>query len=250
MTRAYYNEIEPYCAQWLRNLIAAGHLPPGDVDDRSIRDVQPDDLRGYGQCHFFAGIGGFALACRMAGWPDARPIWTGGPPCQDNSVAAAVHGKRVGLRGDRSGLALDWLRLVNACTPPVVVFENVPGINPWIAEVTGSLARAGYDVSRSHATASGVGAPHRRRRVFLVADRNGPRLAQPRETGSSPFIGEPWRTAARDLWSEAPAGSGAMDHGVSVRVARLRAFGNAVVPQVAADIIKGLTHHTLTRTAV
>jgi DNA (cytosine-5)-methyltransferase 1 len=36
---AYYNEIDPYCAQWLRNLIAAGHIADGDVDQRDIRAV-------------------------------------------------------------------------------------------------------------------------------------------------------------------------------------------------------------------
>jgi hypothetical protein len=38
---AYYNEIDPYAAQWLRNLISAGHIAPGDVDERSIVDVRP-----------------------------------------------------------------------------------------------------------------------------------------------------------------------------------------------------------------
>lgn len=52
---AYYNEIDPYAAQWLRNLIADGHIAAGDVDERDIRDVKPEDLRGYTQCHFFAG---------------------------------------------------------------------------------------------------------------------------------------------------------------------------------------------------
>lgn len=51
---AYYNENEPFAAQWLRNLIAAGHIAPGDVDDRSILDVRADDLRGYAQCHLRA----------------------------------------------------------------------------------------------------------------------------------------------------------------------------------------------------
>ena len=46
---AYYNEIDPNAAQWLRNLIAGGHIAPGDVDERSIVDVSPDDLRGYTQ---------------------------------------------------------------------------------------------------------------------------------------------------------------------------------------------------------
>lgn len=86
----YYNEIDPFAAQWLRNLIAAGHLPAGDVDERSIVDVRPDDLKGYVQCHFFAGIGGWPLALRMAGWPDDREVWTGSCPCQPAVGAAFI----------------------------------------------------------------------------------------------------------------------------------------------------------------
>lgn len=54
---AYYNEIDPYAAQWLRNLIKAGHIADGVVDERSIEDVKPSELRGFTQCHFFAGVG-------------------------------------------------------------------------------------------------------------------------------------------------------------------------------------------------
>ena len=74
---AYYNEIDDYAADWLDNLIAGGHIAPGVVDRRSIEDVQPDDLRGFTQCHFFAGIGVWSYALRLAGWPDGRPVWTG-----------------------------------------------------------------------------------------------------------------------------------------------------------------------------
>ena len=84
---AYYNEIDPYAAQWLRNLIKAGHIADGEVDTRSIVDVRPDDIRGFTQAHFFAGIGGWSHALRLAGWPDDRPIWTGSCPCQPFSVA-------------------------------------------------------------------------------------------------------------------------------------------------------------------
>ena len=67
MKWAYYNEFDPYAAAWLRNLIAAGHLPDGEVDERSITEVEPSDLRQFRQCHFFAGIGGWACAARLAG---------------------------------------------------------------------------------------------------------------------------------------------------------------------------------------
>ncbi|HEY0662216.1 MAG TPA: hypothetical protein VGD21_12955, partial [Lysobacter sp.] len=82
----YYNEHEKNAATWLRNLIDAGHLAPGVVDERSIEDVRPSDLDGFTQCHFFAGIGGWPLALRLAGWPDARSVWTGSCPCQPFSA--------------------------------------------------------------------------------------------------------------------------------------------------------------------
>lgn len=81
MARAYYNEIEPDAVLVLRQLIAEGVIAPGDVDDRSIKDVHPDDLNGYAQAHFFAGGGLWSVAARLAGWPDERPLWTGSCPC-------------------------------------------------------------------------------------------------------------------------------------------------------------------------
>lgn len=71
---AYYNEINPDAAAHLRSLIAAGQIAPGIVDERSIEDVRPDELAGYAQCHFFAGIGIWSLALRQAGIPDDYPI--------------------------------------------------------------------------------------------------------------------------------------------------------------------------------
>lgn len=60
--RHYYNEFDPKAAAWLRELIRAGLIPDGHVDTRSIAEVQPGDLAGFVQCHFFAGIGGWPLA--------------------------------------------------------------------------------------------------------------------------------------------------------------------------------------------
>ena len=74
MTAAvYYNESDPFCVAWLRALIDAGELPDGEVDHRSITDVRADDVRPFVACHFFAGIGGWPYAFRIAGL-------AGGPP--------------------------------------------------------------------------------------------------------------------------------------------------------------------------
>ena len=93
----YYNEFDKHAAQWLRNLIDAGLIPAGHVDERSITEVQPSDLDGYTQCHFFAGIGGWPLALQLAGWPATRSVWTGSCPCQPYSAA----GKQLGNDDER-----------------------------------------------------------------------------------------------------------------------------------------------------
>jgi intein/homing endonuclease len=77
----YYNEFDPYAAQWLRNLIEAKLIPNGVVDERSIVDVRPGDLRGFIQCHFFAGIAGWPLALQRSGWPASKPVWSASLPC-------------------------------------------------------------------------------------------------------------------------------------------------------------------------
>ena|SRR5690242_3433591 len=109
---AYYNEIDPYAAQWLRNLIDRNLIAKGDVDERSIVDVQPDDLEGYTQCHFFAGIGGWSRALRLAMWPDERHVWTGSCPCQPFSVATVGHGGAKGQRDERH-LWPEFCRLIS-----------------------------------------------------------------------------------------------------------------------------------------
>ena len=82
MGKVYYNEFDPAAAAWLRELMANNLIAQGDVDERSIKDVRGDELRGYTQCHFFAGIGIWSAALRRNGWDDDQPVWTGSCPCQ------------------------------------------------------------------------------------------------------------------------------------------------------------------------
>lgn len=171
MRPAYYNEIEPYAAEWLRNLIASGHLPAGDVDTRSITDVQPEDLVGYGQCHFFAGIGGWPLAARLAGWPDDRELWTGSPPCQPFSVAG--QGK---AQADDRHLWPHLFRLASARRPAVLMGEQVAAAvgKDWLDGVFSDLEGIGYACGAAVVPACAVDAPHRRDRLWFVAHTDNP----------------------------------------------------------------------------
>ena len=163
---AYYNENNPYAAQWLRNLIAAGHIASGDVDERSIEDVSPDDLAGYGQCHFFAGIGGWSYALRLAGVPDDVPVWTGSCPCQPFSVA----GKQRGVQDERH-LWPVWFRLISQCRPAIIVGEQVASSDAraWLDGVCADLEDADYACAAANLCAAGVGAPHIRQRLYWCA---------------------------------------------------------------------------------
>lgn len=260
--RAYYNEIDPFAAQWLRNLIDDGHIAPGDVDERSIVDVRPSDLAGYAQCHFFAGIGGWSLALRLAGWPDDRPVWTGSCPCQPFSAAGA----RKGVSDSRH-LWPELQRLVRECCPTVVFGEQVASADgrEWLAGVRSDLEALGYAVGAADLCAAGVTAPHIRQRLYWVADSDGrdacaEGLQRGRQYGQraqdyqdiegvGDAAGEPlcrrgqsWEPSITiecdDGYRRVGPSTLAMAHGIPNRMGRLRGYGNAIVPQVAQAFIE------------
>jgi len=238
---AYYNEIDPYAAQWLRNLIAAGHIAPGEVDERSICNVDSADLAGFTQCHFFAGIGVWSYALRRAGWPDHRPVWTGSCPCQPFSAA----GKGAGFADERH-LWPEFFRLIAQRRPSVIFGEQVASRDglEWLDLVQADLERADYASAAVDICAAGVGAPHIRQRLYWVADTLRERLPGV----SFGFVGAGRENAVwcDPAYIECPdglrrpieSGTFPLAHGVANRVGRLRAYGNAIVPQVAEVFIR------------
>ena len=164
---AYYNEIDPYAAQWLRNLIAAGHIAPGDVDERSISEISAGDLKGYTQCHFFAGIGVWSHALRRAGFSDDMPVWTGSCPCQPFSAA----GKQKGFDDERH-LWPVWFGLIGQCNPSIVLGEQVASALDWLDLVSADMEGAGYAFGASDLCAAGFGGAHIRQRLYFVGVGN------------------------------------------------------------------------------
>jgi DNA (cytosine-5)-methyltransferase 1 len=248
--RAYYNEIVPYCAAWLRNLIAAGHIAPGEVDERSIIDVRPADLDRFDQCHFFAGIGGWSYAARLAGWPDDRPLWTGSCPCQPFSVAGKGE-----AQADTRHLWSELFRLVAACRPAVVMGEQVAAAvgKDWLDGVCADLEGVDYAIGAAVVPACAVDAPHRRDRLWFVADINGAHCDRERRPSDASFSRSEWvleengakrrigigELVAMGIGEQAPSYAEArrLVHGDPTRVGRLRAYGNAIVPPLAAEVI-------------
>lgn len=189
---AYYNEIDPYAAAWLRNLIKAGHIAPGIVDERSIEDICPDELAGYTQCHFFAGIGVWSYALRRAGWDDSRRVWTGSCPCQPFSTA----GEGAGFADERH-LWPAFHHLIREHTEwcsrqklalPVILGEQVASkdADAWLDLVQDDMEAMGYAFGALAFPSAGVGAPHIRDRTYWVGDASGAGLERhPRNGGTT-----------------------------------------------------------------
>jgi len=234
---AYYNEHDEYLGDWLRALIKKGLIPDGEVDTRSIVAVSPDDLRGFTQCHFFAGIAGWAYACRLAGWPDDRPIWTGSCPCQPFSVA----GNKTG-RSDERHLWPAWFSLIGAIRPPVVMGEQVaPAIGKgWLDEAFSDLEGVGYSCGAAIVPAVAVGAIHKRDRLWFVANTERDEQSGRKQCSGAPGrVGRQGQPFSWDTpWETALAHFRNVDDGLPRRVGATDAARNAVVPQVAAEIIK------------
>jgi len=267
---AYYNEIDPFAVKWLRNLIDAGLIAKGDVDERSIKDVTAGDLRGYTQHHFFAGIGGWSYALRLAGYPDNQQVWTGSCPCQPFSRV----GNKKGTEDDRH-LWPEWYRLIRECKPDVIFGEQVDAAiaSGWLDSVQDDLEKEGYACGAASLPACSVGAPHIRQRLWFVGHSIGKRPhrwkvqvdetaqgwekpvrqginagdvantqsvndTQDSSTGAVKWSDADWLSCTDGKFRPVEPGTFPLDFGIPNRVGRLRGYGNAIVPQVAAEFIK------------
>jgi DNA (cytosine-5)-methyltransferase 1 len=244
----YYNEHNPKAAAWLRELVANGKIPAGDVDDRSILEVRPHEIAHYTQQHFFAGIGGWSLALRMAGWPDDRPVRTGSCPCQPFSCAGKGKGE-----ADERHLWPVFRDLITFGEPTVTFGEQVASKagRAWLSGVRADLEGMGYAVGAADLCAAGIGAPHTRQRLYWVADAaiHGRKRIQRRAEAQVPQNRAPqtldaWNGSGSPFehWQKLLAEShvARMADGVPSTLdirPRLHAYGNAIVPQLAAEFV-------------
>ncbi len=248
---SFYNDVEPYVAKWLRNLILCGEISDGDVLEESITTIEAWQVAGYTRAHFFAGIGGWDYALQLAGWPADVPVWTGSCPCQPFSVA----GKRKGINDDRH-LWPYFCNLIRQCKPSVIFGEQVASADgrQWLAGVFADLESLGYAVAGADLCAAGVGAPHIRQRLYWMAHANSQRLVQPTSwetcaerdgvgavnmaSGSSCRTSEGKQTRFEDgSCRRTKPGVALLVNEFPGRMESCAAYGNAIVPQVAATFI-------------
>jgi DNA (cytosine-5)-methyltransferase 1 len=164
--KAYYNEIDTKCCDWLQSLMDQGLIMAGKIDNRSIHDVTPDDLLGFTRVGFFAGIAGWELALQLAGWPEDRPVWHGSCPCQPFSTA----GKQLGDKDERH-LWPVFFNLIKECRPEYVLGEQVASAigKGWLDGVSTDLGKEGYACGSAVLGAHSLSSPHIRQRLYWVA---------------------------------------------------------------------------------
>jgi DNA (cytosine-5)-methyltransferase 1 len=220
---AYYNEIDPFCIEVLKECIKQKVIADGVVDERPIQDVEPEDLREFTQHHFFAGGGGWSVAARMAGWPDDYPLFTASLPCQPFSCVGKKQGK-----DDERHLWPFCYRTLSCLRPPVIMGEQVSGKAgyEWFDQVASDLGFEGYATRAFDLTPIAVGGSQIRQRLWFVAclDSIPPlRIAEPRQELFS--------------WSSEPE-MGELAHDVPRRMDIMRILGNAICPKLACEVIK------------
>jgi DNA (cytosine-5)-methyltransferase 1 len=168
-------------------------------------------------------------------WRGIVDVVSGGFPCQDISAA----GRGAGIEGEQSGLWYEMLRVVQEISPRYVFIENSPMLRTRGLEVVlRGLADAGFNAKWCRLGANHVGAPHRRNRIWIVADTNSSGCKE--QWWAKPTQAEHKTFKCTGWWQSKP-GVGRVANGVAYRVDRLKAIGNGQVPQCAAEAWRILT---------
>ena len=235
--KAYYNEIETRLCDWMQSLMDHGQIMAGTVDNRSIHDISPEDLKQFTRVHLFAGLAGWDYALQLAGIPASTSIWTLSCPCQPFSTA----GEQKGSSDDRHLWPIAS-RLIGKRQPQFIVGEQVENAvgHGWLDDVSADLEGEDYSCGAAVLGAHSVRAPHTRQRLywFAHAKRHVQPWQEPR-VGQAGRVGRiveslPWD---RD-WKTALSGFRALGDGVSRNLAATDAARNAIVPQTAAVFIQ------------
>ena len=207
-----YVEYERYCQQ-----VIAQRIKDGFLDEAPI----------FGDIDHFIESG---ASKKYAGFVD---VVTAGFPCQPFSVA----GKKKGQDDDRN----KWpstIQIIRDVQPRYALLENVPGLlnSGYFQEILGSLAQARYDAKWIVLGADDVGAPHRRKRLWIKATSQDPNTSSERLEGweSSVRESEEHSSSSGSCWWSTEPNVGRMANGVASRVDRLKAIGNGQVPAVDA----------------
>ena len=247
MKPIYYHEPDEYLAQWILNLINAGHLPYGQIDTRDIREIRPSEINCFSQCHFFAGIGIWALSLERVGWPYHTPIWTASFSREHDRAAS----------GSIETDVTDWAAfcwLANQCRPRVAIGDKITAYAglAWIDDLSGNMASNDYAFWTTNICASSIGSPHiDQRLLFMATDRqHNPafiRIWQDRQgkpasnfNASERGREHPWSNAKwtgqqhGKRFAVDPAASTVVESNTR-RVEQIRAYGSSIVAPLATE---------------
>lgn len=242
--KLYYNENDPFCVEWLKNLMINGLIPRGVIDNRDIKEVRPKDIKEFDQCHFFAGIGGWAIALKDFDFSNThKKVWTGSVPCQPFSVMSSNFKNIEERKRDERNLWPYFFQLIQKRRPAIVFGEQVAGKFglDWFENVRNEMENATYKVAAADLCASSIGAPHIRQRIYWGAISFSDALSFEFKRRIQKY----WSKRTFDellckaLETSLPSGkNGLLVDGVRFRSFKIRAYGNAIIPKLGSIFIK------------
>lgn len=184
---AFYNDNDPKVCAWVEELMKEGLVMQGDVVCAPIQEIKSHEIKKYVRVHLFCGIAGWDYALRLAKWPESRQVVTCSCPCQPYSTA----GQQKGNDDDRN-LWPQAFRIIRELNIDTIFGEQVENAirHGWLDGVSADLEGEGYAVGSAVLGAHSVGSPHRRQRLYWVADSAGIRRHEQRGAETAAIQGQ------------------------------------------------------------